>query len=93
MAVIKSGLTLVARFLPLTINEAGDMTITLRTGYYDVAGMWREQSNSSYTIPAAFMQLPGDGVKTRYEDITTQICQYAIANGYATGTVEPEAAP
>jgi hypothetical protein len=36
------------------------------------------------------MQQPGDATKTRYEDITTQLCQYAIANGYASGTITPE---
>jgi hypothetical protein len=96
MAMIQSGLTLVSKFLPLSIMENGDMTVTLHTGWYE-DGVWHERGAETYVMPAtdvaAFMQHPGDSTKSRYEDITTILCQYALDKGHAKGVIVAEPLP
>jgi hypothetical protein len=51
MAIIKSGLSLVSKFLPISIDGSGAMTVTLHTGYVD-AGAWHEHTSVTYTMSA-----------------------------------------
>jgi hypothetical protein len=97
MAMIQSGMTLISRFLPVTIDTDGTMDVTISIGWYDDGGTWHVQSSVVMEMTkadvAAIMQLPSDGTKSRYEDITNQLCLYAIAKGFATGTIVPEVPP
>ena len=98
MAMIQTTVNLVWKFLPLTMAQDGSMSITMTQGYLDQGTQQFNGINTrNVTMPTAdvgtMMAVNPDATKSRYEDITTALCQYLLDKGYVTGTIVPETMP
>jgi len=93
MAMIQTSLNLIWRFLPLTMSADGSITMTITEGYMNAQSEFVPITQMSYVMPPEYVSTmmaaqPTSGL-SRYEDITTELCQYVISNNYASGSIIP----